>query len=240
MTFKERTKTVFSKIWEYIKIAKVELIVLVALLAADLITKGIVCAVMQPFQRIVIIPKFFNFYFTYNPNAAFGSAFGLDKLLGKLGVKIVLLIVTALAMSFFAVFMYKTRGKHITGRLGLAMLIAGALGNFIDRLFIAEGVRDFIEIEYFGLDLPLIGSSFAVFNIADVGVTVGVVLFLVYIIFFSDFGKEKKKEEKSEYVLENGPEDFDNVDEDSVRGIADKDVSDGDKLRENVESEGEE
>ncbi len=66
------------------------------------------------------------------------------------------------------------------------------------------------------------------------------VLFLVYIIFFSDFGKEKKKEEKSEYVLENGPEDFDNVDEDSVRGITDKDVSDGDKLRENVESEGEE
>ncbi len=203
MTFKERTKKVFSGIWEYIKIARIELIVFAAVLAADLITKGIVEAVMDPFQRVVIIPKFFNLYFTYNPNAAFGSAFGLDKLLTPLGVKIVLLIVTALAMAFFAVFLYKTKGKHITGRLGLAMLLAGALGNFIDRLFIIDGVRDFIQIEYFGLNLPLLGSSFAVFNIADVGVTAGVVLFLVYIIFFSDFGKEKKADEKSEYVLES-------------------------------------
>ena len=58
-----------------------------------------------------------------------------------------------------------------------------------------------MEIIFFGLDLPLIGESFAIFNIADIGVTVGVILFLVYILFFSDWGKEKKSEEKSEYVL---------------------------------------
>ncbi|MCI8612975.1 MAG: signal peptidase II [Clostridia bacterium] len=200
MTFKEKAKKFFSKTWEYIKVAKVELIVLAALLAADLITKAVIAATMHVGQSITLIPKFLSFTYTHNKNAAFGSAFGLDKILGEVGVRVVLLIITALAVAFFSVFLYRIRGKHITGRIGLALLISGALGNFVDRLIFGY-VRDFVEIIFFGLDLPLIGESFAIFNIADIGVTVGVILFLVYILFFSDWGKEKKSEEKSEYVL---------------------------------------
>lgn len=210
MTFSERAKKIFSSVWSYIKAAWIELVVLAALLVVDLVLKAVVDAAMNVGQSITVIPKFFHITYTRNYNAAFGSAFGLEKLLGPTGVRIALLVITGIAIAFFAVFLVRTRGKHITGRLGLALLVSGALGNFIDRLFLGY-VRDFVEIEYFGLNLPLLGSSFAIFNIADVGVTVGVVLFLVYIIFFSDWAKKAEKQEeesKSEYVLldESGDE----------------------------------
>ncbi len=203
MTFSEKAKKIFSEIWNYIKAAWIELVVLAALLVVDLVLKAIVDATMSVGQSITIIPKFFHITYTRNYNAAFGSAFGLEKLLGPTGVRVALLIITGIAIVFFTVFLVRTRGKHITGRLGLALLVSGALGNFVDRLALGY-VRDFVEIEYFGLNLPLIGSRFAIFNIADVGVTVGVVLFLVYIIFFSDWAKkadETEEKSKSEYVL---------------------------------------
>ncbi|MCI9032139.1 MAG: signal peptidase II [Clostridia bacterium] len=236
MTFSERTKKVFADIWKYIKAAWIELVILAALLVVDLIIKAVVDANMNVGQSITIIPKFFHITYTRNYNAAFGSAFGLEKLLGPTGVRVTLLIITGIAIAFFAVFLVRTRGKHITGRLGLALLVSGALGNFVDRLFLGY-VRDFVEIEYFGLDLPLIGSSFAIFNIADIGVTVGVVLFLVYIIFFSDWAKKAETEEnesKSEYVLldENTEKNSDSA---SVGGLSDidSDTEEKDRLSEN-------
>lgn len=206
MTFNERAKKIFSCIWDYLKAAWIELVVFAGVLVLDLIVKAVVGATMTVGQSIEIIPKFFSITYTRNYNAAFGSAFGLEKILGKEGVRIALLIITGIAIAFFAVFLVRTKGKHITGRLGLAMLVSGAFGNFINRLFLGY-VRDFIEIIYFGLDIPWLGTSFAIFNIADIGVTVGVVLFLVYIIFFSDLAKGADKEEeekKSEYILLDG------------------------------------
>lgn len=202
MTFSERVKKILSSVWGYIKAAWIELTVFAGVLVLDLVTKAVIDATMSVGQSIDVIPKFFSLSYTHNYNAAFGSAFGLENVLGKEGVRVALLVVTGIAIVFFSVFLVRTKGKHITGRLGLAMLVSGALGNFIDRLFLGY-VRDFCEIIYFGLDLPWLGTSFAIFNIADVGVTVGVVLFLVYIVFFSDFGKEKSddKKTKSEYVL---------------------------------------
>lgn len=201
----DKIKNFFRAVWEYIKKARVELVVFAALLIVDLVTKAIVDATMSVGQTIEVIPKFLNISYTRNPAAAFGSAFGLEKVLSPLGVQIVLLIVTFIAIVFFSVYLYRIRDKHIVGRLGLALLISGAIGNFIDRA-IFQYVRDFVEIVYFGLDIPWLGSSFAIFNIADVGVTVGVVLFLVYIIFLSGLGKDdpKKEEEnatKSEVVI---------------------------------------
>jgi len=169
------------------KAARVELIVLASLLAFDLLTKGIISSTMREGQSITIIPKFLNFNYVVNPAAAMGFTFWLDRILSQNGVRIVFLVVTLCAIAGFFYFMIYFRSQRKLARISFAMIIAGAFGNFFDRLFFKSvsgyfGVRDFIEIEFFGLSI--FGyESFFIFNIADVALTTGVIIFAVFFIF---------------------------------------------------------
>ncbi len=180
--------------WAYIKHARVELIVLVAVLALDLITKALVGKFMYYGQTIEVIPSFLNITYVRNTKAAFGSAFGLEKALGDNAIRIIFLIITLIAMGVFSYILYRCRKRHFLMRLALALILAGALGNFIDRL-VLHYVRDFVEIIFFGCKVPLLGYSFPVFNVADMGLTVGVIVFLVYFIVIY---KEPKKKTVTE------------------------------------------
>ena len=53
------------------------------------------------------------------------------------------------------------------------MIISGALGNLIDRLFLGY-VRDFVKLDF---------VDFAIFNVADSAITIGTILFFIYFIF---------------------------------------------------------
>lgn len=65
--------------------------------------------------------------------------------------------------------------------MGLAFILGGAIGNFIDRL-LYQYVIDMIRLEFI---------NFPIFNVADVSLNIGVILLFVYIIFFSEEeGKE--------------------------------------------------
>lgn len=63
-------------------------------------------------------------------------------------------------------------------RLGLVLIFAGAVGNFIDRTLLGY-VIDFIDVEWHFLGLK---HDFAVFNVADVAIIVGVFLFIIDIV----------------------------------------------------------
>ncbi len=186
----------FAKsVWEYIKAAKIELIVLFAALALDLVSKALVVHFLEDYGSVTIIPNFLKFTYLRNYNAAFGSAFGLDELFGQTGVRITFIVITLIAVGFFGYFMVKSKGGNIINRLAFALIIGGALGNLYDRIFIGY-VRDFVEFVYFGL--TIFGSkSFAVFNIADAALCIGVALFIVYYLFIY---KEPTKEQLPEPV----------------------------------------
>ena len=64
--------------------------------------------------------------------------------------------------------------KHTLQRTALMLIFSGALGNAIDRIFRGY-VIDFIETAFI---------SFPVFNIADIAITVGAALLIIYVIFF--------------------------------------------------------
>ena len=66
--------------------------------------------------------------------------------------------------------------------IGVTLLIAGTLGNFIDRLVFAA-VLDFIDFV-----IPIVRYDFPIFNVADICLTIGMTLFVVDILFF-----EKKR-----------------------------------------------
>ena len=64
------------------------------------------------------------------------------------------------------------------------ILLGGAIGNFIDRLYLGE-VVDFIDVL-----IPIINYDFPIFNIADAALTIGVVM--VMIVLFLEEKREKK------------------------------------------------
>ena len=186
----DKLEKFFKAAWEYIKQAKIELIVLVAALVVDLITKALVNANIPLGGSVTVIPNFLYFTYIHNYAAAFGSRFGLDKIFGETGTMVFFIVLTFIAIGFFGYFMYRNRAKSLVFRLAFALIIGGAIGNLVDRMAFGY-VRDFVQIVYFGA--TIFGStSFAIFNIADAALCVGVALFLIYYIFIY---KEPKKDE---------------------------------------------
>ena len=101
------------------------------------------------------------------------------------GLRVLLYICCVLAVSvLLAVALAKKVLPKPIGMLSLALLLGGAVGNFIDRLLFGF-VTDMFATTF---------MNFPVFNVADIGVVVGGVLLCIHVIF--TYSKEPKPEEK--------------------------------------------
>ncbi len=136
---------------------------------------------MQLGSSIPIIGDFLRLTYIENP----GMAFGID-----IGGKLFFSIFSVIASIGILYYLYKVRTETLPFRLSLAMILGGAFGNLIDRVFYGvlynEGplffgkVVDFIDVDFFNINL--FGyhlSRWPVFNIADAAVTCGVILLLL-------------------------------------------------------------
>ncbi|MBI1805308.1 MAG: signal peptidase II [Ignavibacteriae bacterium] len=113
-----------------------------------------------------------------------GMAFGID-----LGGKLFFSIFSILASIGILMYLYKARNENLAFRIALALILGGAVGNLIDRVFygvlfsdaplfhgkVVDFIdADFFNINFFGYHL----TRWPVFNIADASVTCGVILML--------------------------------------------------------------
>jgi signal peptidase II len=89
-------------------------------------------------------------------------------------------IVTIIALIVVAFLWRDSKNKPIY-RMGLALILAGALGNFIDRLH-QQFVTDMFQTDFI---------NFPIFNIADMCLTFGVIFVAIYIIFLDNDGGKK-------------------------------------------------
>jgi len=145
------------------------------LVLADQVSKAIVVRTMSLYESVPVIENFFHFTYITND----GMAFGIDFPFGYF----IFSLVSTLLTLFLFWYLWTVRNDSLVIRLGLAMIIAGAVGNLIDRLMLGE-VIDFLDF--------MIGNfHWYVFNLADSYVTVGMVLILTDSIFL------EKKREKS-------------------------------------------
>ena len=145
------------------------------LVLADQVSKAIVVRTMSLYESVPVIENFFHFTYITND----GMAFGIDFPFGYF----IFSLVSALLTLFLFWYLWTVKNDSLVIRLGLAMIIAGAVGNLIDRLMLGE-VIDFLDF--------MIGNfHWYVFNLADSYVTVGMVLILTDSIFL------EKKREKS-------------------------------------------
>ena len=120
-------------------------------------------------QHIDIIEGYVRFITVFNPGAVGGAAAGKTTLL--VGASVVAII---MLLWFFAVSRSNQLGCHI----GLGMLLAGALGNLYDRVFNDGKVVDFIEVNLHFWP----ADPWPTFNIADVLLTVGVGILMIFVL----------------------------------------------------------
>jgi signal peptidase II len=97
------------------------------------------------------------------------------------GQQALLSLVSAAAVCVMIWYLISKKPDRVT-TVGIALMIGGAAGNLIDRLFIGA-VRDFLDFYIFGYDFPI-------FNVADSCLCIGVALIIVWSLF-CDHRKEE-------------------------------------------------
>ncbi len=133
------------------------------ILLADQLTKY---AVLQHFAtgRAIEVTSFFNLVLVYNAGAAFSF------LSDASGWQREFFITIALLASVWIIYLLRRYGQQTLFCLALSMVLAGALGNVIDR-FLFGAVVDFLDFHAFGYHWPA-------FNVADSAISCGAVLLI--------------------------------------------------------------
>ncbi|HVB21321.1 MAG TPA: signal peptidase II [Ktedonobacteraceae bacterium] len=147
------------------------LLVVIIVIALDQLTKNLVVQHLSPPESqppISIIGDYLSIYYIQNNGAAF-SLFANNIVLA-------LLIIAAIAIIFYLYFRMLNNGP-LAFKLVFGLIIGGAAGNLIDRAIRGGYVVDFVWFR-----IPQIGYSFAIFNIADASISVGVFLLFVLLL----------------------------------------------------------
>ncbi|MEK6684698.1 MAG: signal peptidase II [Nitrospirota bacterium] len=140
------------------------------ILILDQVTKAVIQQTMQLHESIPIINRLFSLTYIRNP----GAAFGLFAEHGN-GLRIAFFAtISVVAIVFLWTLFVKTPKEAWLGRLSIAMVMGGAMGNLADRLRFGD-VTDFLDF--------YIGSyHWPAFNVADSSISIGVALMIWYFI----------------------------------------------------------
>ncbi|WP_456275564.1 signal peptidase II [Bacillus sp. AK128] len=139
----------------------------------DQFTKWLVVKYMELGESIPLISNFL--YLTSHRNK--GAAWGILQ-----GQMWFFYIITTIVIIGIVIFLQRLSSKEKLMGWSLALMLGGAIGNFIDRLFRKE-VVDFINTYIFTYDFPI-------FNIADSALVIGVGLFFIHTLLE---GKQEKE-----------------------------------------------
>ena len=166
-----------------------------AIVVADQISKFYIKGISIPFlnikfegmyfgESIPVIGDFFKITFTENPGIAFGFDPGSD-------FKLFISVFSLVASIGLLIYLFTVRNKSLSLKLAIALILGGAVGNVIDRMFYGliydyaplfyGKVVDFFDFDFF--NFSIFGRSYdrwPIFNIADAAVSVGVLILLFF------------------------------------------------------------
>ena len=149
----------------------IEAIVILLLVGLDQLVKQLVRLYIPLGGHVRLIPRVLGLSHLRNTGAAFSMLTGARWFF----------VILTLAFLVFALWLlYTGKLRHPLGKWTLVLIIAGAAGNLIDRALFGY-VVDMFETLFI---------SFPIFNVADIYVTVGGVLFCVYYAFLHDRKKD--------------------------------------------------
>ena len=144
-------------------------VLIILLVVLDLFSKNYAVNNFLFAQSYTTFIPFIDFLLIYNSGIAFGIFDGYGNLASNL-----LLIITIFILIYLIRLLVKEEVK--IAKFALSLIIAGALGNIIDR-FIDGKVTDFLHLEF--------GSySFFIFNLADAFITLGAILIIYFELIY--------------------------------------------------------
>ena len=149
-------------------------------------------------EAVVWIPKSLEFFYVENS----GAAWGLFQ-----GKQLFFFIITIVALIAFGYMFTKSNfRKRKVYSLSIVFLIAGTIGNALDRLILGY-VIDFIHIPFLTPILGVVKLSNFWFNIADLLLTVGIVLLIIDLLFIAPKRSNEREKDRSIYeVIESKDE----------------------------------
>ncbi|WP_084280947.1 signal peptidase II [Alkaliphilus transvaalensis] len=139
-------------------------IIIISVIILDLITKYWAINQLQPVGSIPVIENIFHLTYVENRGAAFGML---------QNQRLFFIIMTTAITLGVIIFILKNKNMHLLLKIGLSLVVGGAIGNLIDR------IRYGYVVDLFDFRI------WPVFNIADCGVVVGALL-ISYIILKYD------------------------------------------------------
>ena len=144
--------------------------IIAAIVVLDQWSKWMIKSSYDLYHSEPIIQGFFHFTYVTNDGMAFGLSFP--------GGKTILLFVTLILTGVIMWMLWKEKNSHNLIRYGLTFILAGAIGNMIDRILYGK-VVDFLDI--------MIGNfNWYIFNVADSAVTFGMILFILHAIIVGE------------------------------------------------------
>lgn len=152
-------------------------IVILSVVLLDILSKYLTVQLLIPAGgQITVIPYILDFCYVENT----GAAFGILK-----DHRWVFMSLSIVMIAFLFFYLTKVNITHKLFLFSISLIIGGGIGNMLDRIFVGY-VVDFIKVTFF---------DFPVFNIADSSVVIGVILLIVYFIFFE---KEVKRDQAND------------------------------------------
>lgn len=186
--FKVKVKNHFTNYnWKF-KAKIITIIVLMLLIVLDQVIKLVVKENLTLNQAHPhwLMPGFITIKYVING----GSAFGLNQ--GKTSLLIAIAFIAT-----FILLIWWTFSRITSHMVGIIFILAGTLGNLIDRFLNHGGVIDFLSWELF--------QPYTIFNLADIMVTIGICIIIIAIIVsliknFVYNHKEKQRRQKTKKV----------------------------------------
>ena len=142
---------------------KIRYLVILGVLLTDHLVKLLVRSTMYCGQTIPVIGGIFSITYVQNRGAAFSLFTGRGKMI---------MVITFIALCIVVWYMEKHKNSHWTLLLSLELIIAGGVGNLIDRA-VRGYVTDMFDMHFF-----------PVFNVADIAICVGCGFLILYMFVF--------------------------------------------------------
>jgi signal peptidase II len=151
-----------------------------AVVILDQLTKAWITMAMRIHEGFPVVDGFFNIVHVRNPGAAFGFLAGASPVFRS----VFFIAVTAAAILIILQYLRKTRVEELSLVAALALIVAGAVGNLIDRVRFGE-VVDFLDV-YIGT------YHWPAFNVADSAITCGAILLAMILLKRRKDGPERR------------------------------------------------
>ena len=141
----------------------------------DLLSKIIVVATIDPNEPVRVLGGLVYFSLIRNPGAAFSMATGMTWLLALVAIVVVIVIIRM-----------APRLRSTPWAVSLGLVLGGAIGNLIDRIFRSPGILQGHVVDFVSVFGPN-AEYFPVFNVADSAITIGGISLVITALMGIDF-----------------------------------------------------